>query len=221
MTSTDLIADVINRYSDKVSSISGQVKAASGVKAELDELVKYGWFGVFDTVKDLGCSGRGFDQLVSRRIKRAVGVGLNRVGIDNNVDSLVFQATWCTRAHVLKSYPGYLRVVEQFGFDEDVFFYVAGLVWVCGLSSIQMKILAAGGYKTLDVPITGVNDDTRTALVTAIEKLDPLHKLILGLKYEQGLDLKQISAVLDMRRSVVHQAHDKAVHSLSESLRVG
>lgn len=221
MISADLIADVINRYSGKVNSIAGQVRARSGVKAELDELVNYGWFGVLDAVKDLGCSGRGFDQLVSRRIKRAAGVGLNRVGVENNVDALVFRATWCTAGDVLVNYPEYPRVVEQFGLDEDVFFYVAGLVWVCGVSEVQMKILAAGGYKTLDVPIDGVNDDTRAQLVVAIQKLDPQHRLIMGLKYEQGLNFREIGAALDMRHQSVKQVHDAAMRCLSDCLRVG
>lgn len=58
----------------------------------------------------------------------------------------------------------------------------------------------------------------RDALVDAIDALPDKEKLIMGLYYEQELNLKEIGAVLDVSESRVSQIHSQAISRLRSLL---
>jgi RNA polymerase sigma factor for flagellar operon FliA len=69
-------------------------------------------------------------------------------------------------------------------------------------------------------PLSGLlQDGFRDALITAIDSLPAREKLLMGLYYEQELNLKEIGAVMGVSESRVCQLHSQAVARIRSSLR--
>jgi RNA polymerase sigma factor for flagellar operon FliA len=66
-----------------------------------------------------------------------------------------------------------------------------------------------------------LNSGFRTALAEAIEALPERENLVMGLYYEQELNLKEIGAVLDISESRVSQIHSQAIARIRSKLRGG
>ena len=66
-----------------------------------------------------------------------------------------------------------------------------------------------------------LNSGFREALAEAIEALPERENLVMGLYYEQELNLKEIGAVLDISESRVSQIHSQAIARIRSKLRGG
>jgi RNA polymerase sigma factor for flagellar operon FliA len=71
-----------------------------------------------------------------------------------------------------------------------------------------------------DDPLKALLDtDFRQAVIDAIDALPPREKMLMGLYYEEELNLKEIGAVMGVSESRVSQLHTQAVARLRASLR--
>ena len=61
--------------------------------------------------------------------------------------------------------------------------------------------------------------DFRQAVIDAIDGLPPREKILMGLYYEEELNLKEIGAVMGVSESRVSQLHTQAVARLRSTLR--
>lgn len=69
-------------------------------------------------------------------------------------------------------------------------------------------------------PLRSLMDgDFRQAVVDAIDALPPREKILMGLYYEEELNLKEIGAVMGVSESRVSQLHTQAVARLRATLR--
>jgi RNA polymerase sigma factor for flagellar operon FliA len=69
-------------------------------------------------------------------------------------------------------------------------------------------------------PLSALLDgNLRQALIDAIDKLPDREKLLMSLYYEQGLNLREIGAVMEVSESRVCQLHSQAVARLRTRLR--
>lgn len=69
-------------------------------------------------------------------------------------------------------------------------------------------------------PLVGLlQDDFKDALIDAIDSLPEREKILMGLYYEQELNLKEIGAVMGVSESRVCQLHSQAVARIRASLR--
>ena len=69
-------------------------------------------------------------------------------------------------------------------------------------------------------PLRALMDtDFRQAVIDAIDNLPPREKVLLGLYYEEELNLKEIGAVMGVSESRVSQLHTQAVARLRATLR--
>ena len=64
-----------------------------------------------------------------------------------------------------------------------------------------------------------LDTDFRQAVIDAIDKLPPREKMLMGLYYEEELNLKEIGAVMGVSESRVSQLHTQAVARLRAALR--
>ncbi len=73
-----------------------------------------------------------------------------------------------------------------------------------------------------DDPLKELMDSNfRSVLAEAIESLPERENLVMGLYYEQELNLKEIGAVLDVSESRVSQLHSQAIARIRSKLRGG
>jgi len=71
-----------------------------------------------------------------------------------------------------------------------------------------------------DDPLKSLLDtDFRQAVIDAIDALPPREKMLMGLYYEEELNLKEIGAVMGVSESRVSQLHTQAVARLRTYLR--
>jgi RNA polymerase sigma factor FliA len=71
-----------------------------------------------------------------------------------------------------------------------------------------------------DDPLKSLLDtDFRQAVIDAIDALPPREKILMGLYYEEELNLKEIGAVMGVSESRVSQLHTQAVARLRAALR--
>jgi RNA polymerase sigma factor for flagellar operon FliA len=71
-----------------------------------------------------------------------------------------------------------------------------------------------------DDPLRSLLDgDFRQAVVDAIDALPPREKILMGLYYEEEMNLKEIGAVMGVSESRVSQLHTQAVARLRAALR--
>jgi len=71
-----------------------------------------------------------------------------------------------------------------------------------------------------DDPLKGLlESDFRDALIHAIESLPERERILMGLYYEQELNLKEIGAVMNVSESRVCQLHSQAVARLRTNLK--
>ena len=69
-------------------------------------------------------------------------------------------------------------------------------------------------------PLRSLMDgDFRQAVIDAIDALPPREKILMGLYYEEELNLKEIGAVMGVSESRVSQLHTQAVARLRSALR--
>ena len=69
-------------------------------------------------------------------------------------------------------------------------------------------------------PLSSLLDESlRATLIDAIERLPEREKLLMSLYYEQGLNLREIGAVMEVSESRVCQLHSQAVSRLRARLR--
>jgi RNA polymerase sigma factor FliA len=61
--------------------------------------------------------------------------------------------------------------------------------------------------------------DFRNALIEAIDTLPEREKILMGLYYEQELNLKEIGVVMNVSESRVSQLHSQAVARLRANLK--
>jgi RNA polymerase sigma factor FliA len=66
-----------------------------------------------------------------------------------------------------------------------------------------------------------MSEGFKTSLISAIEGLPDREKLLLSLYYEQGLNLKEVGAVLDVSESRVCQLHSQAMSRLRTRMKTG
>ncbi|UVW27922.1 RNA polymerase sigma factor FliA [Massilia sp. H6] len=64
-----------------------------------------------------------------------------------------------------------------------------------------------------------LDTDFRQAVIDAIDRLPPREKMLMGLYYEEELNLKEIGAVMGVSESRVSQLHTQAVSRLRASLK--
>jgi RNA polymerase sigma factor FliA len=64
-----------------------------------------------------------------------------------------------------------------------------------------------------------LESDFREALIDSIDNLPDREKMLMGLYYEQELNLKEIGAIMNVSESRVCQLHSQAVARLRASMR--
>ncbi|MGC7405510.1 RNA polymerase sigma factor FliA [Pandoraea pneumonica] len=223
--------DTLTQYAPLVRRLALQLMAKLPASVELEDLIQAGMLGLLDAANRYQeTQGAQFETYASQRIRGAM------------LDELR-ELDWASRG-IRKTARQIEQAVQRLeqrlgrGPSESE---IAGEMSI-GLTEYQQMLQDVHGcqliyyedFESADEepfidricadpgadPLTMLLDEgLRHGVVDAIDRLPDREKLLMSLYYEQGLNLREIGAVLEVSESRVCQLHSQAISRLRATLR--
>lgn len=225
-------AAVVKQYGPLVRRVASQLAMKLPANVEIDDLVQAGMIGLFDALSRYE-EGHGaqFETFAMQRIRGSM------------IDELR-AADWVSRStrKNQRSIEAAIQKLEQKLHRAPIESEIAAQLKL-SLEDYQQMLAEARGAQLVYVddfsedegesnpierhsagkssdPLETLRDSRfRKALINEIEHLPEREKLVMGLYYEQELNLKEIGAVLGVTESRVCQLHTQAVTRLRGKLK--
>lgn len=225
-------SDYARDYAPLVRRLAHQMIARLPANVELDDMVQAGMIGLMDAVARFEQSqGVAFEVYAANRIRGAMldelrandwlprSARKSQREIENAVRRLEGR---------IKRAPTETEIARELGIS--LADYQQMLNEARGAQLLYFDDLGGGAdnedYLERHVADEGADPSTilgdsrfRSALVMAIDQLPEREKLLMGLYYEQDMNLKEIGAVLGVTESRVCQLHSQAVARLRAKLK--
>lgn len=223
--------DTLTQYAPLVRRLALQLMAKLPASVELEDLIQAGMLGLLDAANRYQeTQGAQFETYASQRIRGAM------------LDELR-ELDWASRG-IRKTARQIEKAVQRLeqrlgrGPSESE---IAGELSI-GLAEYQQMLQDVHGcqlvyYEDFDSadeepfidricanpgadPLTMLLDEgMRGGVIDAIDRLPEREKLLMSLYYDQGLNLREIGAVLEVSESRVCQLHSQAISRLRTTLR--
>jgi RNA polymerase sigma factor for flagellar operon FliA len=223
---------MLKQHSGLVKKMAYQLKAKLPSCVELDDLVQAGMIGLMDAIQRYeDTHGAQFETYASQRVRGAMldelrGADWLPRGIRKNMRDIEVAVQQLEQK--LGRPPTESEIAKHMNFSLEDYYDV--------LSDCQGHQLIYyedfqdddGGEHFLDRyvdddssdPVKSLlESDFREALIDSIEHLPDREKMLMGLYYEQELNLKEIGAIMNVSESRVCQLHSQAVARLRASMR--
>ena len=225
-------ADYAREYAPLVRKLAHQMIARLPANVELDDMIQAGMMGLMDAVAKFEQSqGVAFEVYASNRIRGAMldelrandwlprSARKSQREIENAVHRIQGR---------IRRAPNETEIARELGVSLAE--YQQMLSEARGAQLLYFDDLGGGGddddYLERHIADEGADPSAvlgdkrfRTALVAAIGELPEREKLLMGLYYEQDMNLKEIGAVLGVTESRVCQLHSQAVARLRAKLK--
>ena len=222
---------LLTEHMPLVKRLAHQMKAKLPPSVEVDDLVQAGMMGLLDAINRYEENhGAQFETYAVLRIRGAM------------LDELR-SSDWVprsTRANMRKVEQAMASLQQQLGRPPSESEVAKSLK--LSLADYQELLGDSGGHQLVyfedfhqddgndtfldryavddDDPLKSLLDtDFRQAVIDAIDALPPREKMLMGLYYEEELNLKEIGAVMGVSESRVSQLHTQAVARLRTYLR--
>lgn len=223
---------MLRQHSGLVKKMACQLKAKLPSCVELDDLVQAGMIGLMDAIQRYeDTHGAQFETYASQRVRGAMldelrGADWLPRGIRKNMRDIEVAVQQLEQK--LGRPPTESEIAKHMNFSLEDYYDV--------LSDCQGHQLIYyedfqdddGGEHFLDRyvdddssdPVKSLlESDFREALIDSIDHLPDREKILMGLYYEQELNLKEIGAIMNVSESRVCQLHSQAVARLRASMR--
>lgn len=224
-------SSAVDKYGPMVRRVATQMIAKLPANVELDDLVQAGMIGLFDAMSRYQSDqGAQFETFAMQRIRGAM------------LDELR-GSDWMPRSvrRSQRSIETAIRRLEQRLHRPPIEREIAAELGL-GLEAYQELLAEARGgqlvylddldrdgddqgIERLPAPQSeefsaALHDDAfREALIAAIDGLPEREKAVMGMYYEQEMNLKEVGAVLGVTESRVSQLHSQAVARLRVKMR--
>jgi RNA polymerase sigma factor for flagellar operon FliA len=222
---------LLTEHMPLVKRLAHQMKAKLPPSVEVDDLVQAGMMGLLDAINRYEENhGAQFETYAVLRIRGAM------------LDELR-SSDWMprsTRANMRKVETAMATLQQQLGRPPSESEVAQSLK--LPLADYQELLGDSGGHQLVyyedfhdedgndsfldryavddDDPLKSLLDtDFRQTVIDAIDALPPREKMLMGLYYEEELNLKEIGAVMGVSESRVSQLHTQAVSRLRATLR--
>jgi len=224
---------MLTKHASMVKKIAYQLKAKLPPSVELDDLVQAGMIGLLDAINRYEDNhGAQFQTYAAQRVRGAMldelrsadwlprSVRKNMRDIESAISGL---------EQTLGRPPTEQEIAKKL--DVDLQSYHASLGNCQGHQLIYYEDFGHDGeqgehfldrFKNDDNsdPIQSLLEgDFREALIESIEALPEREKILMGLYYEQEMNLKEIGVILNVSESRVCQLHSQAVARLRAHLK--
>ena len=223
---------MLKQHSGLVKKMAYQLKAKLPSCVELDDLVQAGMIGLMDAIQRYeDTHGAQFETYASQRVRGAMldelrGADWLPRGIRKSMRDIEVAVQQLEQK--LGRPPTESEIAKYMNFSLEDYYDV--------LSDCQGHQLIYyedfqdddGGEHFLDRyvdddssdPVKALlESDFREALIDSIEHLPDREKMLMGLYYEQELNLKEIGAIMNVSESRVCQLHSQAVARLRAAMR--
>jgi RNA polymerase sigma factor for flagellar operon FliA len=222
----------IDQYGPLVRRVAAQLIAKLPANVEFDDLVQAGMIGLFDALSRYQANqGAQFETFAMQRVRGAMldelrgsdwlprSVRRNQRTIEGAIRKLE------QRFH---RSPSDIEIAAELGMPIAEYHQMLGesrgsqLVYLDELSGDDSEEGFLDRYAVADETdsLARLRDDKfRAALVAGIDALPEREKQVMGMYYEQEMNLKEIGAVLGVTESRVSQLHSQAVARLRARLR--
>lgn len=223
----------LRQHAGLVKRLAYQLKAKLPPSVEIDDLIQAGMMGLLDAVnKYEDTHGAQFETYAAQRIRGAMldelrssdwlprSARKSMRDVETAIAQLEQQfgrspSEGEVARHLKLSLEEYYELLEDCSGHQLVYYE-------------DFHDEESGGEHFLDRfmtddsgdPIRGLLEDNfRGALIEAIDALPEREKLLMGLYYEQELNLKEIGAIMNVSESRVCQLHSQAVGRLRSTLK--
>ncbi len=218
-------------FTPLVKRIAYHMMTKLPASVQVDDLIQVGMIGLLDAINRYeGSYGRQFESYASQRIRGSI------------LDELR-EADWLPRSlrKKMRDIEGAVRKLEQRNgcapseqeiaeeLDISIDEYHRVLQGARGAQLIYYEdfqkdeddsFLDRLSVDSVDGPLDAMLDENfKTTLVNAIGNLPEREKLVMGLHYEQEMNLREIGEVLGVSESRVCQLHTQAVARLRSKLK--
>jgi len=222
----------IDQYGQLVRRVAAQLIAKLPANVEMDDLVQAGMIGLFDALSRYQANqGAQFETFAMQRVRGAMldelrgndwlprSVRRNQRTIESAIQRLEQR---------FKRPPTDLEIAAEMGLTIDAYHTMLGdargsqLIYLDEMGSEESEEGFLDRHDVTDdaAPLAMLRDARfRQALIEAIDGLPEREKMVMGMYYEQDMNLKEIGAVLGVTESRVSQLHSQAVARLRTRLR--
>lgn len=222
----------ITKYAPLVKRIAYHMMARLPASVEVDDLIQVGLIGLMDAVSRFdGSQGAQFESYATQRIRGAMLDELREADwLPRHVRQKSRQIE--TAIHRLEQRngraPSEQEISAELGMSIDQYQSMLGDVKCSQLlyyedfsdedsASFLERYLVDGASD----PLAVLEDDGfRDSLIAAIHHLPERERSMMGMYYEQDMNLKEIGAVLGVSESRVCQLHSQAVARLRAQLKI-
>lgn len=222
----------ITKYAPLVKRIAYHMMARLPASVEVDDLIQVGLIGLMDAVSRFdGSQGAQFESYATQRIRGAMLDELREADwLPRHVRQKSRQIE--TAIHKLEQRngraPSEQEISAELGMPIDQYQSMLGDVKCSQLlyyedfsdedsASFLERYLVDGASDPLAVLEDG---GFRDSLIAAIHHLPERERSMMGMYYEQDMNLKEIGAVLGVSESRVCQLHSQAVARLRAQLKI-
>jgi RNA polymerase sigma factor for flagellar operon FliA len=223
---------LLTQHTSLVKKLAYRLKAKLPASVEVDDLIQAGMMGLLSAVNLYeDTHGAQFETYASQRIRGAMldelrnadwlprGIRKKMRTVEDAINALEQQ---------LGRTPSELEVARHLKLSLDDYYEMLGDCGGHQLVYYEDFHDSDGGDHFLDRhlhdesedPLQAlISTDFREALIDGINSLPEREKLLMGLYYEQELNLKEIGAVLNVSESRVCQMHSQAVARIRAKLK--
>ncbi|MDC8444347.1 MAG: RNA polymerase sigma factor FliA [Nitrosomonas sp.] len=223
--------DFFDEFTPLVKRIAYHMMAKLPASVQVDDLIQAGMIGLLDAVTRYeGSYGRQFESYAAQRIRGSILDELREAdwlprSIRKKMRQIELAVTRLEQLNGCAPSEQELADELQISLDE----YHSTLQSARGAQLIYYedfqqedeepfldRLMVDDGSNPLD---RLVDESLRKSLVDAIENLPPREKLVMGMHYEQEMNLREIGEVLGVSESRVCQLHTQAIARLRSRLR--
>lgn len=224
---------LFDQQTDLVKKLAYQLKAKLPPSVEVDDLIQAGMIGLMDAISRYDeTAGAQFETYAVQRIRGAMLDELrSNDWIPRNVRDNMrkIEAAISTAQQKHGRTPREAEIAAVMGISLEEYQKLLDnnsghqLLYYEDFQTDDDSEHFLDRYATLSSendPLQSLlNEDFRDSLVDSIEALPDREKLLMGLYYEQELNLKEVGAVLGVTESRVSQLHSQAVARIRSHMR--